>query len=60
VLLVPEAHLGDPNLVLLGQRLPKQRVRLGAGLVGDQVVGLLEQDRVDLVQVDELLDVDPD
>ena len=39
-------------------RLAEQRVGLGAGLLGDEVVGLLEHHRVDLVEVDELLDVD--
>src|SRR5262249_6449331 len=38
--------------------LDQQRVRLLASLVGDEVVRLLEVERVDLVEVDELLDVD--
>ena len=58
VLLVAEAHLRDADLLILAQRLTQQRVRLRAGLVRDQVVGLLVQHGVDLVQVDELLDVD--
>ena len=58
MLLVAEADLRDADLVLIGECLAQQRVGLRAGLVRDQVVGLLEQDRVDLVEVDELHDVD--
>ena len=40
------------------ERLPQQRVGLGAGLLRLEVVGLLEQHRVDLVTGHELLDAD--
>jgi len=58
VLLVAEADLGDPDLAGLVQGLPEQRVGLRAGLLRDEVVGLLVQHGVDLLEIDELLDVD--
>ena len=39
-------------------RVDEQRVRLLAALVGHEVVRLLEVERIDVVEVDELLDLD--
>ncbi len=39
-------------------RLGQQRVRLDRRLVGGEVVGGVVEDRVDVGQIDELLDVD--
>ena len=51
-----DGHHGHP--VGVEQRLAQQGVRLGAGALGLEVVGLLEQQRVDLVARHELLDRD--
>ena len=48
----------DRDLVERLHRVDEQRVRLLAALVGHEVVGLLEVERVDVVEVDELLDLD--
>jgi hypothetical protein len=58
VLLVSQHEARDRDLALLLHRLDEQRVSLlGAG-VGTEVVGLVEVDRVDLVEIDEVLDLD--
>ncbi len=58
VLLVPDHDLGDRDLVRLLERAPEQPVRLLGAVLRREVVGLAEVDRVDLVQVDEVADVD--
>ena len=58
VLLRPHDEAGDGDLVLLLHGPGEQRVGLLGRLVGGHVVGRVVVDRVDLVEVDELLDVD--
>jgi hypothetical protein len=55
---LPERDRDDGHPVGVEQCLPQQRVGLGAGRLGLEVVGLLEQHRVDLIAGDELLDRD--
>ena len=56
--LLPEGEVDDGDPVGLLQGLPQQHVRLGRGRRGLQVVGLVEQHRVDLIGRDEADDVD--
>ena len=58
VLLGPQHQPGDGHLVGVLHRLEEQRVGLRRPLLRHQVVGPLVVDRVDLVEVDEVLDVD--
>src|SRR5439155_25235934 len=60
VLLRAHDELPDRDLVLLLESLAQERVRLAATAfrVGREVVGLLVEHRIDLVEVDEILDVD--
>src|SRR5688572_11715872 len=57
-LALPDGDLGDGDLAGVLERVAQQHVRAGRRAVGLEVVGLLELDRVDLVLVDELQDVD--
>ena len=57
-LLAPHHDPPDRDLVERLHRVDQQRVRLLAALVGNEVVGLLEVERIDVVEVDELLDLD--
>ena len=58
VLLVAKDEAGDRDLAGVAHRLDEQGVGLLGALVGAEVVGLLEVDGVDLVEVDEVLDLD--
>ena len=58
MLLVPDHDLRDRDLAGLLERPNEQQVRLLGALLREQVVGLAEVDRVDLVEVDEVADVD--
>src|SRR5712691_4882218 len=58
VLLLPQGDLGHRHPAVLRHRLPKQRVRLHPGFLGDHVIRLLEVEGIDLLEVDELHDVD--
>src|SRR6266545_4594104 len=58
VLLLPQGDLGHRHPAVLLHGLSEQRVRLHPRLFGDHVVGPLEVERIDLLQVDELHDVD--
>src|SRR6266540_795712 len=58
MLLLPQGDLGHRYPAVLRHGLSEQRVRLHPGLFGDHVVGPLEVERIDLLQVDELHDVD--
>src|SRR6266540_2560351 len=58
VLLVAEGNLGEGDLAVVHHGLAQQLVGLEAGRLGHQVIGLLEENRVDLVGVDEALDLD--
>ena len=58
MLLVAEHEAGDRDLARLLHRLHEQRVGARGALVGTEVVGLLEVDRVDVVEIDEVLDLD--
>ena len=58
MLLVADHDLGDPDLGGLVERAREQAVRLLAALLRQQVVGLAVVDRVDLLEVDEVADVD--
>src|SRR5256714_872264 len=58
MLLVADDDLGDGDLPRLLERPDEQPVRLLGALLRLEVVGLAEVDRVDLVQVDEVADVD--
>ena len=57
-LLGADHHAGDGDLVGLAHRLEEQVVRLVGAAVGRQVIRVVVVDRVDLVLVHELLDVD--
>ena len=48
----------DRHLAGLAHRLEQQRVGLARALVGDEVVRVVVEDRVDVLEVDEVLDVD--
>src|SRR5438067_958180 len=52
------ASADEDHAAVLAHGFAKERVGLDAGLLGHQVVGLLEVDRVDVLQLDELDDVD--
>ena len=58
VLLAAQHEARDRDLAGVLHRLDEQRVGLLGALVGAEVVGVIEVDRVDLVQVDEVLDLD--
>ena len=58
VLLRAHHEAGDADLARLLHRLGEQRVGLRGGLVGRHVVGGVVEERIDVGEVDELLDVD--
>ena len=58
VLAVSEHEPRHRHLLRVGHRLDQQGVGLLGPLVGPQVVGVVEVDRVDLVEIDEVLDLD--
>jgi hypothetical protein len=58
VFLVPHHHLAMPTFFGLLHRLQQQLVRLGAFGLGRDVVGAIEEERIDLVELDEILDLD--
>ena len=58
VLLLPDHHARDRDLVRLLHGAHQQAVGLGGAGAGREVIGVVEVDRVDLVQVHELLDLD--
>ena len=57
-LLLADDDLGDRDAVGVAHRLQQQPVGLRAAGPGRQVVRVVVEDRVDLVEVDEVLDVD--
>jgi hypothetical protein len=58
VLLASEHEPADRHLLEVGHGVEQEPVGLGGAPVRRQVVGALEEDRVDLLQVDEVLDLD--
>ena len=58
LLLGAQHDAGDRHLAGLAHRLEQQAVGLPRALVGDEVVRVVVEDRVDVLEVDEVLDVD--
>src|SRR5437016_2607131 len=58
ILLGPQHEAGDADAVRAFHRLDQQRVRLRRAAIGHQVVRVLVVDRIDLGQIDEVLDLD--
>jgi hypothetical protein len=58
VLLVAENESRDGDLARVLHGLDEEGVGALGALVGPEVVGLLEVDRVDVVEIDEVLDLD--
>src|ERR1044072_9991601 len=50
--------LGDANLLPIGQRLAKEDIGFVAAFLRLKIIRLVEVHRIDLLQVDEILDVD--